>query len=235
MLTTTKNLRPEGLTAIIYGESGSGKTTLASTLKEPTLIINFENGLLSLREFKIDVYDCTVDKDGNDLSRDRRFKKQEYFFDKVYPDIKNNYKNIFIDSLTEMSQNLIEHLKTIYDESNGFKLWGAYNDYMTFFVKRMRDLHCNVWILALDAVDKDDLGRRFTGLDIAGKISNRLPALVDEIFYLKTESDESKKLVRKLQTSKIGNVLAKDRSGKLDIIEDANLQNIINKIQGVKK
>lgn len=234
MFKTTKDESSSNITALIIGESGSGKTSLASTLDNPTLILNLENGLLSLQDHLIDVYDCTVDKEGNDLPRSRRFEKVNHFFKHVYPTVKDKYQNIFIDSITELSQNLVEYLKTQYDESNGFKLWGSYNEFMTGFIKNMRDLKNNVWLIALDAVDKDEMGRRFIGVDVNGKISHRIPALVDEVFYLKVDDGEDGKTIRKLQTDKHQNILAKDRSGKLELFEAPDLQKIINKIQGEK-
>jgi len=87
----------------------------------------------------------------------------------------------------------------------------------------------NVVFTALPSVEKDENNQRFIGVDMVGKISATVPALFDICLYLaKTEdgrmliSDGSEKLV------------AKDRSGKLNKQEPADLQIIINKVRGIK-
>jgi len=235
MFTTTKTDSSNRITSIIFGESGSGKTTLISTLPGKTLIYNAENGLLSLARFSIDVYDGTVDKNGKSLSRVQRFEKLMHFLANVFPELNGKYDNLVFDSLTEIAQNLVEYLKSKYDESSGFKMWGEYNDRMTDLIKTLRDYKkYNIIFLALDSIDKDESGRRFTGIDINGKIAHRLPALLDEVFYLKVMPDDEGKLVRKIITSGHQGIIAKDRSGKLDLFEQPDLTKIITKIQGAQ-
>ena len=89
----------------------------------------------------------------------------------------------------------------------------------------------NFLFLALEVYDKDDQSRRFTGVDLNGKISQRVPALVDEVFQLREFEKEDGGTVRKLVTSTYDKAIAGDRSGKLDQFEDPNMTKIIKKIQ----
>ena len=237
MFKTTKNFKSDRLSLLVYGPSGSGKTSVAATLPGKVLLVNAENGLLSISSGKeMAVYDLTVDGNGKDLDRSFRFEKLLHLLKEVLPGMTDKFDWLVFDSLTEISQNLVEGLKKKYpDKSDGLKLWGEYNDFMVAFVKQLRDYRpFNILLLALDSVDKDDSGKRFVGVDINGKISSRIPALIDEVFYLKDFEADGKK-IKKLITASYMNIVAKDRSGKLDQFEDPDLGKIIEKINGTKK
>lgn len=239
MFTTTESTANERISVIIYGESGTGKTTLAKTVpdKDRALIINAENGLLSLKGEKIPVYDITVDKDGNKLDRKYRFEKLIHLLKMLNTDeFKAKYDWLIFDSLTEITQCLVEFLKGKYpDKKDVLNVWGEYTDHVQQLAKEVRDFApYNIVILALESVDKDESGRRFTGIDISGKVSMRIPALFDECFQLKTFTNEQGQQQRFLITSKYENNIVKDRSGKLNQFEEPNLTTIINKIHSTK-
>ena len=64
---------------------------------------------------------------------------------------------------------------------------------------------------------------------MTGNIKEKMPAMFDLVFYLHVD-EEGKRFFITNGTDKL---VAKDRSGKLDPIEEANLGNIANKIKGV--
>lgn len=101
---------------------------------------------------------------------------------------------------------------------------------MLGIVKSIRDLKgYTIVVTALSKVDKDEFQRRYHAVDIAGKVSERLPAFFDEVFYL-GQFDVNDKKERLLLTQTYETYLAKDRSGKLSQFEQPNLGTIINKI-----
>ena len=64
------------------------------------------------------------------------------------------------------------------------------------------------------------------------KLAQQIPYLVDEVFALRVEKDEEGKPQRALMCDSDNLWLAKDRSGKLDMWEPADLGAIIAKIGG---
>jgi phage nucleotide-binding protein len=202
------------ITALIFGKSGAGKTTLASTLTGRTLIISAESGLLSLHNFDIDY--VTVDS--------------MVGFASILSEIEKGveYENIFIDSLTEIAQILVAELQKKYpDRKDSFPLWQDYATYMRKIIKRLRDLQkYNVFVLALDKIETDELNNRFIIPDVNGKIASQLVQFFDEVFYLHVDKEGK----RSLLTGSSEKIMVKDRSGRLKQFEEPNLQNIIRGI-----
>lgn len=239
MFTTTSNSIKDSLSILVYGKSGIGKTTLSATTPDvtKTCIISLENGLRAVSDKNIAVYDCTVDANGKEMERHVRHDKFLHAIKLFQGDeLKSKYEYLVIDSLTEIAQNLVEKLKLLYpNKSDAMKLWGDYNDNMLNIVKSIRDLKSYlIIVLALEKIEVDEFQRRFSGVDVAGKIAARLPAFFDEVFYYSIFDIEGKK-ERLLLTSSFENGLAKDRSGKLAQYEKPNLTSVINKINAITK
>jgi len=233
-ISSTNEMSIGSLKILIHGESGAGKTTLASTIKEPTLIISAEAGLLSLQGHKIDVIDISVDEKGEILPQEKRIARLgEAYTHLLTEESRKKYKWIFIDSLTEISQNLVHQLGVEFpDRKDALVLYGENSKRMKSLVKTFRDLpYYNVVFTALSQTDKDENGQRFTGVNIVGKLANDLPAYFDEVFYLHADRETGKRV---LVTEKTDKLAAKDRSGKLVKLEEPNLAAIAAKIKGVK-
>lgn len=227
------------LSILITGKSGIGKTALAGTFSDPSevCLINLENGFRTISHLPIAIYDCCVDANGNEMPRHMRHKKLIHALKEVFSrdDAKKKFKYLVIDSLTEASQNLIEALKLQYpDPKNTLQMYGENNVQMSDLVKTIRDLPYVTVVLALESADKDEVGRRYYTSDVAGKISSRLPAFFDEVFFYDMFEKNGKK-DRFLLTQSYETYVAKDRSGKLEMLEAPNMQNIINKILGKEK
>ena len=137
-----------------------------------------------------------------------------------------------IGAISPPMKSAIDQLAFQYpDKKDSLVLWGEYSEKITDLIKKMRDYKpYNFLFLALEVYDKDDQSRRFTGVDLNGKISQRVPALVDEVFQLTEFPTEAGGTVRKLVTSTYDKAIAGDRSGKLAQFEDPDMTNIIKKI-----
>lgn len=211
----TSDITPNKINALIFGEAGTGKTTLAATLPGSTVIVSLESGLLSLRGFDIDYVDV---KNLPDL---RAALKSL---------VESDYDNIFIDSLTSISELFFANSKLKYpDDSHTMKLYGHLLESMTHFIKYARDIDKNIFFTALQKNTIDEVGRRFYCPDMQGSISTKCTAFFDFVFnYQIIETNNESKRV--LITGKTSNSISKDRSGKLDLYEEPNLTNIINKV-----
>lgn len=221
-IQNTNNFENDRITCVVYGNPGAGKTYLSTTIEEPTLILSAESGLLSIRGKGLDFWEINSFVD---LREAYEYLQTE--------EAKKKYKWIYLDSLTEINEKLLEIQKKKYpDPDKTFKMWGEFKDTLIAFIKSYRDFKpYNVVFTALSAIDKDELGMRYTSVDINTRLSLAIPKFFDEVFYLQVINVEGKQ-VRKLLTSEYKNIIAKDRSGKLELFEEANLKLIKEKILG---
>lgn len=241
----TKQIEGTKLKALIGGYSGAGKTTLASTLDGATLVISAESGLLSIAGKDVDYVDITtgpkkdkagkilLDKDGKEIlvtldKPEQRIARLNEIFEWLRAGTK--YKNVFLDSLSEMGELLVAKLqKEFPGRKDSFPMWGEYAKLMRSMIKNFRDLNYHVFMTCIIEADKDQNGKRYMSFDIPGKISEKLPQYLDEVFYLMVGEDGNRKLYCKA-TDTLRH--AKDRSNKLETTEEPDLGNVVRKILG---
>lgn len=221
-IESTKSVTNSGLFCLIAGESGVGKTRLASTLRGRTLIISTEEGLLSLSEYDIDaisVVGATAEARLTHLSKSVAFA------------MKSDYENIFIDSLSEIGE-LFEESQ-IEKKITGFEKWGNIKNSLQKLIKYCRDSNKNIFFTTLIKVEVDEtIGKRSFVPDIPTGLKLKAPSYFDEVFHMKSTIKDDK-VVRYFQTVNDGKFHAKDRSGKLNAIEKADLGIIQDKITGI--
>lgn len=226
-ILNTKNIDAHYIKGLINGLSGAGKTKLAHTLKGKTLIVSAESGLLSLKDYDIDFISIAHNDKGEVLQnpQDRLKRLSEVY---SFLQLETIYDNVFVDSLTDISQVLVEALKLQFpDPKDSLKLWGENASRMRAIVKSFRDLpEYHVFFTCVSEIEKDENGRRYTGFQVSGKMAIELPQYFDEVFYLNVDADGKRHLI----TNKTDNILAKDRSNKLAPVEPADLGYIMDKI-----
>lgn len=232
LVQSTNSVKEHKIKCVISGISGAGKTTQVKTLKQggyKPLIISFESGLLSISGSGIDFIDGSKDDSGNVIAKELRIKRLSEIYQFILQkEVMEKYDTIFIDSLTEISQCMYDSLRKEYPENKeNLVLYGVLAQKMRDLIKGFRDIHnYHVVFSCLTKIEKDDNGRRFAGFDLIGSISDKLPGFFDEVLYLRATNDGTREFV----CSPTENIIAKDRSSKLEHIEKADLGYIFNKI-----
>lgn len=231
-LTNTKGIGTDRLKVLIHGPSGSGKTFLASTAGDhrKTLIISAEAGLLSLSGFDIDVvevsdYDSVREvfqwvRAGCPVSSD-----EDSEFPTGMP-----YEWIILDSISEIAEQVLHGLKR--ELSDGRKAYGEMGERMIALMKAFRDLDSvHVVMTAKQERVQDDSGMILYSPSFPGKmVTQNVSYLFDEVFALKTDIEDDGTVYRSFQCHRDARYDCKDRSGRLDMYEEANLNHIWTKI-----
>lgn len=236
LIKNTSTYGTDQIKMLVYGESGNGKTHLAKTCGPDCIVLSAEGGLMSLKGSSIPYIDITVSDDGSLITdkakRWDRLKEALVYLNS--DDARKKYKWIFIDSITEISQIVVEKLKLDYPNAkDAFPMWGAYSEQMRALIKALRDIpNYHVVFVCLPTKEKDELGKTIMGLDVQGKIGHQLPGYVDLVMYLGVKEEEVGKKKRFLVTQPSDKLIAKDRSGKLNQFEEADLGKIVAKING---
>jgi phage nucleotide-binding protein len=225
MIKNTKDIANHRVVGMIVGTSGIGKTVLVSTLSGKTLIASAESGLLCLAGKDIDYVEVKTMQD-----------LKNFFLLCMKEETKKTYQNIYIDSLTEIGDKLLLELKAsdeYKDPKMALKMYGQYNDDFTKFVKALRDMKpYNVWFTCLNEYEKDGLelveGFNFPGAKVKANIKGWFD-IVLKYELMEHEGVKYRKLISDVEVNR----LAKDRSGKLNKYENADLGLIMHKILGV--
>lgn len=236
----TSQTKAGPIKALVYGRSGAGKTSLAKTLPGSTLIISAESGLLSLADIHLPYLSVsdTEDSSGNLVSIPKGIERAKRLGE-ILEWLESNpearkYDNIFVDSITEIAENLVDTFKAIHgsdSKKDGFKIWGDYSEKLIAIIKRFRDLpHFNVVLVALEDADKDDQNKKLFGPDVPGNAAKKflMPAF-DLVFRLSVAPNG----VRYFVTDSTDREQAKHRGCKLEPqeINNGDLGAIFSKIR----
>ena len=134
-----------------------------------------------------------------------------------------------LDSVSEIAEILLasEKLKN----KDPRKAYGEMQEQMMGNMRGFRDLPKNIYFSAKQDKVKDEItGGLIFGPSAPGtKIGPAMPYLFDLVFALHMWKDQEG-VTHGLQTQRDAQYEAKDRSGKLEVMEAANLGHIYNKI-----
>lgn len=220
-IKSTKDIALNGVSLLVYGLPGVGKTTLIKTLKGKVLILSAEAGLLSLQ--------------GTDLGYIEIHSLSELYeaFNFVL-DHKSEYDCVVLDSISEIAEICLQQEKL--QNKDGRMAYGNMTDQVNYLIRAFRDLPINVYMTAKLEKAKDEIsGRIMFQPSMPGqKASQAIPYYFDEVFILRSEVNENNENIRFLQTFTDASYIAKDRSGRLDAYEEADLGKVIEKIGGRK-
>lgn len=213
-LKSTKSLSANGVKILVYGQAGAGKTSLIPTLPSP-IVLSAESGLLSITGADVPFIEInTID----DLHEAYTFVKES-----------KDFESVVIDSISEIAEVVLASEKKISKDPR--QAYGAMQEQVSDIIRAFRDLPMNVLMIAKLEKAQDEMGRILYGPSMPGtKLGQQLPYFFDEVLALRVEKNSEGMIHRALMTDSDGLWLAKDRSGRLDAWEDADLGAIIQKI-----
>lgn len=206
-----------GVKALVYGPPGSGKTPLCNTAPRPVLCIS-EPGALSLRNSAIVACEAYTPEAIDDFYRWLFTSKEAVNFDTVCVDSISQQAEIILDqelkrnkdgrkAYGEMSRRMMEHLNGLY-YSRGKHTY----------------LICKQTTEEIGNVNQRK--PYFPGKDLGVKV----PHLYDEILHLDTHNIPGHGAIKAFRCAKSYDTVARDRSGRLAEFEQADLNNLFNKV-----
>ena len=245
-----------GVKAAIFGPSGSGKTTLLRTLKaSTTLFFDLEAGDLAVEGLAIDTIrprtwtecrDFAVFIGGANpaLRDDQPYSRAHYdavcqkFGD---PAALDKYDTIFVDSITVAGRLCFQWCKgqpeAHSDKTGKPDVRGAYGlhgrEMIAWLTHLQHTRAKNVIFVGILDEKLDDFNRKVFVPQIEGsKTGLELPGVVDEVLTLTSLPDQQGELRRVFvcQTQNPWGYPAKDRSGRLELLEPPDLGRLIDKI-----
>lgn len=249
-----------GIKGVIFGPSGIGKTSLLWTLKaSTTLFVDLEAGDLAIEGLEIDSLrprtweefrDFAVFLGGPNpaLRDDQPYSQAHYDFvcSKFGdPTVLDKYDTYFVDSITVMGRLCFQWCKgqpEAFSEKTGKPdTRGAYGLHGREMLAALTHLQHtrgkNVWFVGILDRRTDDFGRVSWSPQIDGsKTGLELPGIVDQVVTMTEVADESGAKHRAFVCHTINQwgYPAKDRSGRLDLIEEPHLGKLMDKVSGPK-
>jgi hypothetical protein len=245
-----------GIKAAIFGRSGIGKTSLLWTLPpDTTLFYDLEAGDLAIEGWSGDTIrprtwdecrDFAVFIGGaNPAIPDGRPYSQRHFNDACAkfgdPRGIDKYATIFVDSITVAGRLCFQWSKEqpeAFSEKTGKPdirgAYGLHGREMIGWITHLQHTRMkDVFFIGILDEKLDDFNRKVFVPQIDGaKTGLELPGIVDEVLTMTELADAANQLHRVFvcQTLNPWNYPAKDRSGRLDVVEEAHLGRLIAKI-----
>jgi phage nucleotide-binding protein len=218
-LKRTKEATAQAVKLLVYGQAGAGKTSLIPTLPAP-VILSAEGGLLSIADTNLPFVEITS-----------IVELQEAYKWLTSSAEANEFESVALDSISEIAEVVLNAEKKATKDPR--QAYGAMQEQMADIIRGFRDLPGkHVYMSAKLEKTQDEMGRVLYAPSMPGnKTGQSLPYFFDEVLALRVEKDAEGMTRRALMTDGDGLWLAKDRSGKLDVWEDADLGDIIRKIQ----
>jgi len=221
LLKRTKEATAQAVKLLVYGQAGAGKTSLIPTLPTP-VILSAEGGLLSIADTNLPFIEITS-----------MAELQEAYKWLTSSAEAGEFQSVALDSISEIAEVVLNAEKKINKDPRA--AYGAMQEQMADVIRAFRDLPGkHVYMSAKLEKTQDEMGRVLYAPSMPGnKTGQSLPYFFDEVLALRVEKDAEGFTRRALMTDGDGLWLAKDRSGKLEVWEDADLGEIIKKIGGL--
>lgn len=216
----TGGLSANGVKLLVYGQSGAGKTSLIKTLPSP-IVLSAEGGLLSIQDADLPYIEIS----------DMATLREAYTWLTESPEAQA-YQSVALDSISEIAEVVLNAEKKATKDPR--QAYGAMQEQMADIIRAFRDIPGrHIYMSAKLEKTQDEMGRVLYAPSMPGnKTGQSLPYFFDEMLALRVEKDAEGTTQRALMCDSDGLWQAKDRSGKLDPWEPADLGHIIAKIGG---
>lgn len=258
IVTADERLKTKsGIKGIILGPAGIGKTSLLYTLDpETTLFVNAEAGELSVQEWGGDMVRLRTWPDARNLAAvvgggNPAFDNDETYSVAHVAAVKESldvskYDTIFVDSITEISRicfGWCQKQPEAFSEKTGKPdnrgAYGLLGREMVKWLKQFQHApRVNVWLVGLLDSVKDDFGRVQHVMQVEGsKTALEAPGITDQVISMVQFTPEEGAPYRAFVTCSVNEwgYPAKDRSGRLDMIEEPHLGKLMEKISAPAK
>lgn len=218
-LKSTRDIHATGVKLCVYGHAGSGKTRLCGTMPSP-VILSAEGGLLSIAGSDIPYVEIGSIADLRDA--------YQWLTDSAEA---RGFESVALDSISEIAEVVLAEEKRKTKDPRA--AYGSMQDQMSELIRAFRDIPGrHVYMSAKCEKAQDEHGRMLYSPSMPGnKTGQALPYFFDEVLALRVEKDAEGATVRALMCESDGLWQAKDRSGKLDAWEPADLGAVIAKIK----
>ncbi len=247
-----------GIKGVIFGPSGIGKTSLLWTLRNSTtLFFDLEAGDLAIEGLAIDAIRPRTWTDCRDFAVFIGGPNPALRDDQVYsaahyaavcqkfgdPATLDKYDTVFIDSITVAGRLCFQWCKgqpEAHSEKTGKPdVRGAYGlhgrEMIAWLTHLQHTRGKNIWFVGILDQKFDDFNRKVFVPQIDGsKTGLELPGTVDQVITMAEIKGDGDQLQRGFvcQTLNPWGYPAKDRSGRLDLIEPPHLGQLMDKIRG---
>lgn len=240
-----------GIKGIILGKAGIGKTSLLYTLNpDTTLFVNAEAGELSVQDWGGDMVRLRTWTDARNLAaivgggNPSLPDAEPYSMAHVQAVSEGmnlaKYETIFIDSITEVSRICFTWARQqpdAFNRNGDADTRGAYGILgreMVGWLKQFQHApRVNVWLVGLLNEVKDDFGRLTYVMQVEGsKTALEAPGITDQVLTMTQFTPDEGAPYRAFVTGSVNQwgFPAKDRSGRLEMIEEPHLGKLMEKI-----
>jgi|TARA_R100000093_G_scaffold18960_5_gene11047 hypothetical protein len=225
--------------SLIYGYMGTGKTTILGTARKPVLIHSFDPGGEKVLVDQIKKGEVMVNSSfqHEDAKRPTTYRSWEKEFDRLRH-MEGFFESIgtyALDSVTTWSEALMNAILKSNGRAAGIP---QMQDYLVQIntlrdaIKLITSIPCDVILTGHVDSEKDEVtGRLTTGVMITGKLKEKLPLLMDEV-YMATSKESSKGVEYSILTRNTGLYKARTRLGRnkiFDTYEEPNIKALLRK------